>query len=112
MKLPDIHPLILVAVGVVVLLNIIVTIGLVRDDGTTPFQKSVQGLMIWIVPFLGAGIILTVIGSHHDREEMKSLVPFPFYLAAYRKPEGRESPNADPAGGVVDGTCGAGGCGD
>ena len=113
MELSSIHPLLVIGIGVLVLVNVVVTVGLIKDVGTTPFQKVAQGFIIWLIPFLGAGVILAVIGSHHSQKEMQSLVPFPFYLAAYQKPDWRESPSAEGSGGSpAEGSCGEGSCGE
>lgn len=113
MDLASTHPAILAAIGALLLINTVVTVGLIKDVAATAFQKLAQGLVIWIIPFVGAGLILAFIGSHHSRKEMRSLVPFPFYLAAYKKPDWRESPNVDGScGGAPEVSCGEGGCGD
>lgn len=63
--------------------NLVVTCSLIRDDSLDAAQKVAQILIIWLVPFIGGGIILAFQGHHHPRQEMKSLVPFPFYLVGY-----------------------------
>ena len=105
-------PLFLAVLGFVVVLNLVVTVGLIRDDGVTNLQKVAQAMLVWLLPIVGAGIVLAVIGSHHTKDEMKSLVPFPFYLAAYQKRDsgGPTNIEAGTCGGLEDkygeGTCG------
>ncbi len=82
MILEELHPAVLVAGAVLLVFNLVVTWGLIRDDGATLFQKFCQFFVIWLLPLLGGAFILSLIGSHHTRAEMKSMVPFPFYLVA------------------------------
>ena len=86
------HPAVLIAGAILLVLNLGVTWALIRDDGATVLQKVFQFFVIWLLPVLGGALILALIGSHHTREEMKSMVPFPFYLAA-------ASPNIASTGG-------------
>lgn len=76
------HPAVLIAGSVLLFFNLGVTWALLRDDGATILQKLFQFFVIWLLPVLGGGFILALVGSHHTRAEMKSMVPFPFYLAA------------------------------
>ena len=82
MILEAVHPAVLIAGGVLFIFNLGVSWALIRDDGATTLQKVFQFFVIWLLPLLGGGFILSLIGSHHTRAEMKSMVPFPFYLAA------------------------------
>ena len=57
-------------------------------------------IIIWLIPILGKSVVLLMQANNHTRAEMKSLVPFPFYLAA---PAGQSdgslsSPAQDGAG--------------
>ena len=62
MDLASTHPAILAAIGALLLINTVVTVGLIKDVAATAFQKVAQGLVIWIIPFVGAGLILAFIG--------------------------------------------------
>jgi len=66
----------LVAIG---LLNIIATLAVRRDEYSEPLQKALQILLVWLVPILGALLV----------------------LAVHRKPEkasGRYRSGSDPVG--------------
>ncbi len=92
-------PALLLALALLVL-NLVVTTGLVRDAGLSIGQRFGQAVIVWLLPFLGALLILFVQGMSHTRDEMKSLVPFPFYLAGYNKV--RPNPHRDEYGSAVD----------
>ncbi len=99
------YPIQLFSAGLLLLLlNGIVTLAISRDDGLSPPQKLAQILIVWILPFLGSLAMLALVGSYHTRDEMKSMVPFPFYLAGYRDPE---TPNPFDHHGT-EGSCGSG----
>lgn len=109
----NVNPPFLIAGAIFLVFNLVVTWALIRDDGTTVFQKSFQFFVIWLLPVLGGALILALVGSHHTRADMRSMVPFPFYLAA-PKPKaassGRNETMAadypvDSGGG--DGACGS-----
>jgi len=106
LELSSVHWAWFVGAALLMFSNFAVTIGLIRDGGATPLQKSVQAMVIWLVPFVGAGLILALIGSHHSRAEVKSMVPFPFYLAAYQKPDAGSTSSFGEGTCSIDGTCG------
>ena len=93
-----------VAVMILLTLNSVATLAVSRDDGLSPVQKFVQVLIIWTLPFLGGLAMLSLVGSYHSREEMRSMVPFPFYMVGYRE---SEHPNPFDNEGT-EGTCGDG----
>lgn len=68
------------------IIAVIVTRGVFADTGLSFFQKVAQTMIIWVIPVLGMSIVLLMQGNNHTRAEMKSLVPFPFYLVAPSSP--------------------------
>ena len=54
-------------------------IGLFRDASLTTFQKISQFIIALLIPVIGPALILCVIVSSHSREELKAILPFPFY---------------------------------
>ena len=44
----------LITFGVLILLNIIVSIYLFRRDDLEKFQKVAQTIVVWLIPFIGA----------------------------------------------------------
>ena len=71
---------------VCVTFNLIVTMAVVREVGLQTIQKILQTILVWVLPVIGGSIVLAMQGQNHTRDEMKKLVPFPFYLVGYRKP--------------------------
>lgn len=99
--------LILTTVGCVVLLNLLATFALIRDDYPTRLQRILQTGIIWLVPVVGALVVLGVIASHRDAADGKSLLLAPFLATPIEKPG---------SGSGVQGYCGGshgaeGGCG-
>jgi hypothetical protein len=71
----------LVAVGafvalVVVVANLMATVALIRTSGLTRFQKVAQAVIVWVLPFLGAFLVLHLIGQS-DREAIPQWIPDP-----------------------------------
>jgi hypothetical protein len=71
----------LVAVGafvalVVVVANLMATVALIRTSGLTRFQKVAQGVIVWMLPFLGAFLVLHLIGQS-DRAAIPEWIPDP-----------------------------------
>ena len=73
---------VLIAAGAYLAIVLIVTRGVLLDPGLSPFQKLAQTTIVWLVPVFGMTVVLLMQGNNHTRDEMKTLVPFPFYLAA------------------------------
>jgi hypothetical protein len=71
---------VLVAVGafvaLVVVANLMATVALVRTSGLTRFQKVAQGVIVWMLPFLGAFLVLHLIGQS-DRAAIPEWIPDP-----------------------------------
>jgi len=71
----------LIAVGavaglVLVAVNLMATVALVRTNGLTRFQKVAQGVIVWVLPFLGAFLVLHLIGQS-DRAAIPEWIPDP-----------------------------------
>ena len=75
-----------IALGIYVMIGLIITRGITADSGLTILQKLIQTLIIWLIPVFGMCVVLLMQGNNHSRAEMKSLVPFPFYLVADSRP--------------------------
>lgn len=73
--------------GLLLIVNLIVTVGVLRDAGLSALQKTVQLLIIWILPVIGAALVLFFLGQNHTRAEMRSLVPSPFHMVGYQRRE-------------------------
>lgn len=83
--------------GFLAVLNLVVMVGVWRDSGLSGFQKLGQSVLIWLLPVIGASIVLAFLGQNHTRNEMRSLVPFPFHLVGYKR---REREYNEPPEGV------------
>ena len=50
-----------------------------RYDGTlNPFQRKAQIIIVWLVPFLGASLILYLVAQHSPEAMPRKWVPWPF----------------------------------
>jgi hypothetical protein len=70
-----------VAVGafvvlIVVVANLLATVALIRTSGLTRFQKVAQGVIVWVLPFIGAFLVLHLIGQS-DQASIPSWIPNP-----------------------------------
>ena len=95
----------LIALVVYAIVAVIVTRGVILDPGLSVFQKIAQAMIVWFIPVLGMSAVLLMQGNSHTRAEMKSLVPFPFYLVAPAKlGDGSLSPHPQDGAGEYCGT--------
>lgn len=69
----------------ILVLNILVFVGLVRDQSFTRAQRLFQSFVIWLIPGIGALVIFAWIAHYHDKKEMKKLFPFPLYFLHRKK---------------------------
>jgi hypothetical protein len=71
----------LIAVGAfvslaVILANLMATIALARTCALTRFQKVAQGVLVWLLPFIGAFLVLHLIGQT-DKDAIPEWIPNP-----------------------------------
>jgi hypothetical protein len=59
-----------------VVANLLATVALIRTHGLTRFQKVAQGVILWILPFVGAFVVLHLIGQS-DRAAVPQWIPDP-----------------------------------
>jgi hypothetical protein len=59
---------------VIVLPDLMATVSLIRTSQLTRFQKIAQGVIVWCVPFIGAWLVLHLIGQS-DREVIPRWMP-------------------------------------
>jgi hypothetical protein len=52
------------------------TVTLIRTSALTRFQKIAQGITVWLVPFIGAYLVLHLIGQS-DRAVIPQWIPNP-----------------------------------
>lgn len=58
--------LVLLVIAFIVILNVAATLAVRRDEFSEPSQKMLQILLVWIIPILGA---LLVLGVHRKDEK-------------------------------------------
>src|ERR1700720_3551618 len=71
----------LIAIGafvalIVVVANLMAIVALIRTSGLTRFQKIAQGVIVWMLPFIGAFLVLHLIGQS-DRAAIPEWMPNP-----------------------------------
>ena len=76
--------LLVVTAACYVLFGLIVTRSILKDDALYMRQKVMQIALVWLVPFFGGLLVLTMQGNSYSRAEMRRFVPFPFYLLGHR----------------------------
>ena len=96
------NQLVLILTPVLLLLDAVITRALLHDSSITTAQRFFQLAFVWLVPFIGAIAVYFVL-AYHPKEEMRSLLPFPFYLI-YRAPI--EPSGYGDVGGDLEGGCG------
>jgi uncharacterized membrane protein YgcG len=62
--------------AIAVLANLMATVALIRTSGLTRFQKVAQGVIVWVFPFVGALLVLHLIGQS-DRAAIPEWFPDP-----------------------------------
>ena len=67
-------------------LNILATLAVKYDHSLKKVQATAQLVIIWIIPFLGAGIVLHFFYEHSPKTIPKYLIPWPFKKLIYGKP--------------------------
>jgi hypothetical protein len=50
-----------VIVALLVLLNLVATTFIIRSDFETPLQKSLQLLLVWLIPCIGSIVVISVL---------------------------------------------------
>jgi hypothetical protein len=56
-----------IALGLAVILSLVATKMLIRSDFESRFQKSVQMILIWVIPFIGAILVIAVLSQSRVR---------------------------------------------
>ena len=61
-----------IALGLVVVMNLIATAMLIRSDFESRFQKTAQFLLIWILPVVGAILVIGVLTNSRGLRKPRS----------------------------------------
>jgi hypothetical protein len=67
-------------------LNLMATYAVTFDGALTTFQKAVQLLIVWIVPFIGASLILHFALEHSPTAIPRRWLPWPFTRMIFGDP--------------------------
>ena len=82
---------ILIGLGVVfcimlLWLNALATLAIEYDHTLEPFQKIAQFVFVWVIPFIGAGVVLHIVYENSPETIPRSWIPWPFKNLIYGKP--------------------------
>ena len=59
-------------------LNLIAYIAVKHDQTLDSFQKKAQTILVWLLPFIGASLVLHMVFDHSPEAIPKKLIPWPF----------------------------------
>jgi hypothetical protein len=57
-----------IALGLALVLSLVATKILIRSDFESRFQKSAQMILIWVIPFVGAILVIAVLSQSKVRQ--------------------------------------------
>ena len=66
-------------------LNVIASIALKHDDMLDPFQRRAQFIIVWLVPLMGASLILYLVNEHSPNVIPRNWIPWPFRSMVFNK---------------------------
>ena len=72
-----------VLLAYVLYFNILASIVIYYDKSLTPFQKSVQPFIVWLIPIIGATYILHLLFKVSPKTIPRSWIPWPFKNLIY-----------------------------
>ena len=78
----DAHRITLTIVAVHLVVAAFASVAVLRDYTISISQKLGQVVVALVIPILGPLGILCFLVSAHTREELREILPFPFYLLA------------------------------
>lgn len=80
--------LVFAALAAIILLwlNFLATLAVKYDHTLDTTQRIAQSLVVWAVPFIGAGFILHLVFEHYPQAISRSWIPWPFNKMIYGTP--------------------------
>ncbi|WP_125931908.1 hypothetical protein [Thiosocius teredinicola] len=108
----DISTLLIVGVPVVLFLwlNVLSTFAASHDGTLDSFQRKAQITVVWLVPVLGAMLILYLVRQNEPEAIRRKWVPWPIRSLVFGKPRSPHNHRDENLGQAVDfGATGAGG---
>jgi ABC-type iron transport system FetAB permease component len=87
----DITTILLVSIPAAIWLwlSFIGTIAARLDSTLDPFQKKAQIIIVWLIPFIGASLIIFLVNQHSPEVIPRNLIPWPFKNLIFGKPRAR-----------------------
>ena len=67
-------------------LNFLATLAVKYDHTLEPVQRIGQLIFVWLIPFLGASVVLHIVYEHSPEAIPRSWVPWPFKNLIYGPP--------------------------
>jgi len=71
---------------ILIWLNILATIAIRCDQTLERFQRTAQLIFVWVIPFLGASIVIRIVYEHSPETIPRSWIPWPFKSLIYGLP--------------------------
>ena len=78
------------------------TIAAKFDSTLTPFQKKAQIIIVWLVPYLGASLIIFLVNQHSQEAIPRKLIPWPFKRLIFGKLRNKNNNRDDNEGSGID----------
>jgi len=76
-------PLAALASIIWVWLNTLASIAIRCDKDLEPFQRVAQFIFVWVVPYVGASIVLRIVYEHSPNTIPRKWIPWPFKNLIY-----------------------------
>lgn len=67
-------------------LNVLAMLAIKYDYTLDQFQKIAQFMFVWIIPYIGASIVLRIVYDHLPEAIPRSWIPWPFKSLIYGEP--------------------------
>ena len=92
------------AAAILLWLNALATLAVKYDHTLDKTQKIAQSFIVWLVPFIGAGLILHLVSEHYPQAIPRNWIPWPFkkmIFGSSAKPnKNRDDNEIDNVGGI------------
>lgn len=84
-------------------MNVLATFAVRHDSTLEPFQKLAQTLVIWLIPYFGAGLVLHLIWQQYPSSIPETWIPWPFKKMVYGKAPPQNKNRDDNESPAIDG---------
>ena len=92
------------AVAILLWLNALATLAVNYDHTLNKTQKIAQSFIVWLVPLIGASLILHLVSEHYPQAIPRNWIPWPFKKIIFGSPpkpnKNRDYKEIDSVGGV------------